>query len=295
LKTPALKMAMLFITALSIFLVVVGFLFYKNILISLGAWSNANKVQVFLKTDTEEKDVTKIQTELSNLAYVKSVKVVDRKLAGEQFKKSLKEFSSGVITEDELIDLIPVTLEIDLIEGLSTYERQQKIESTVSEVNKFSSLIEEVYYSNTWLEKFEKVDRYLRLIGLMALISVLVLTSFMISLMTRVYIDDSKSDIEVYNLIGATKWHIYKVFFSDFLKFLFFGVLASYVASFVFFNALKSQIQKTQLLPLFANEFSFLSAKEAFVLFGLVLLVFLAHAFYTISSSINSLNQIQND
>lgn len=294
-KTPTLKLAMLFTTALSIFMIVVGFLFYKNVLISLGAWSNANKIQIFLKTDTEEKDVAKIQEEVSALSSVKSVSKIDRQTAGEQFKKTLKEFSNGVITEDELIDLIPVTLEVDLIEGLSPFKRQQQIESTVSQINKFSSSIEEVSYSTTWLQKFEKVDKYLRLIGLMAFVSILILTSFMISLMTRVYIDGSKSDIEVYNLVGATKWRIYKVFFADLFKFLLFGVVASYAASFVFFNVLKSQILKSNLLPLFANGFSFLNAKESLILFGLVLIVFLAHAFYTVSSSINSLNQIQND
>lgn len=294
-KTPTLKLAMLFTTALSIFMIVAGFLFYKNVLISLGAWSNANKIQIFLKTDTEEKDITKIQDAVSALPSVKSVSKIDRQAAGEQFKKTLKEFSSGVITEDELIDLIPVTLEVDLVEGLSPQERQQQIESTVAQINKFSSSIEEVSYSTTWLQKFEKVDKYLRLIGLMAFVSILILTSFMISLMTRVYIDGSKSDIEVYNLVGATKWRIYKVFFADLFKFLLFGVVVSYAASFVFFNVLKSQILKSNLLPLFANEFSFLNSKESFILFGLVLIVFLAHAFYTVSSSINSLNQIQND
>lgn len=294
-KTPALKLAMLFTTALSIFLIVVGFLFYKNVLISLGAWSNANKIQIFLKTDTEENDILKIQTEVSTFSSVKSVSKIDRQAAGEEFKKTLKEFSNGVITEDELIDLIPVTLEVELVSGLSPQERQKIIESTVAQINQFGSLIEEISYSTTWLQKFEKVDKYLRLIGLMAFVSILLLTSFMISLMTRVYIDDSKSDIEVYNLIGATKWRIYKVFFADLFKFLLFGLIASYAASFIFFNTMKSQIQKTNLLPLFVNEFSFLNTKESLVLFGLVLVVFLGHAFYTISSSINSLNQIQND
>lgn len=294
-KTPALKLAMLFTTALSIFLIIMGFLFYKNVLISLGAWSNANKIQIFLKTDTDDSDVKKIQTVISALPHVKSVNAIDRKTAGEQFKKTLKEFSNGVVTEDELIDLIPLSLEIDLVDGLSPNERQQQIENTVAQISKFDSLIEEVSYSTSWLQKFEKVDRYLRLVGAIAFISILILTSFMVSLMTRVYIDDSKGDIEVYNLVGATKWRIYKVFFADLLKFLIFGVLASYAASFVFFNTLKTQIQKTNLLPLFINEFTFLNAKEGLTLFALVLFVFLTHAFYTISTSINSLNQIQND
>jgi cell division protein FtsX len=294
-KTSSLKLAMLLTTALSLFLIIVGFLFYKNVLISLGAWSNANKIQIFLKTDTEEKEINKIQEEVSKFTAVKSVIQIDRQTAGEEFKNTLKEFSSGVITEDELIDLIPVTLEIELVSGLSPQERQQQIENTVSQIKKFGSLIEEISYSTTWLQKFEKVDKYLRLIGLMAFVSILFLTSFMISLMTRVYIDDSRSDIEVYNLVGATTWRIYKVFFADLFKFLFFGLVASYAASFVFFNTMKTQIHKTNLLPMFVNEFSFLNTQESFVLFGLVLIVFLGHAFYTISSSINSLNQIQND
>ena len=286
---------MLFTTALSIFLIVTGFLFYKNVLISLGAWSNANKIQVFLKTDAEEKEISKFQNDISTFEYVKSVNKIDRQAAGEQFKSTLKEFSSGVITEDELIDLIPVTLEVELVSNLSAQERQKQIENTVAQINKHSTLVEETSYSNTWLTKFEKVDKYLRFMGAIAFVSVLLLTSFLVSLMTRVYIDDAKNDIEVYNLIGATKWKIYKVFFSDLLKFLLFGVMASYLGSFVFFNAVKSQIEKTELLPLFVSNFAFLSTKESLVLFSLVLLVFLSHAFYTISSSINALNQIQND
>ncbi|MGZ3690609.1 MAG: cell division protein FtsX [Pseudobdellovibrio sp.] len=293
-KLNSLKVALFFITTLSILAILVGFLVYKNTLISLGVWNDSNKMLVFLKTDTDEKQKNSLIEEIKALPPVSSVNVVDRATAGSQFQKSLKEYSNGLITNDELIDLIPETLEIDLESNLGLKERKNIFDGIAEKLKK-NEAIDELSYSSNWIEKFEQIDKFVRSAGLFVFVILTALMSYLVSLMMRVYIDDSKSEIEVYNLLGATRWSIYKLYFKDLIVFVSFSLGVALVFSFVLFSYFKNFLSESGLSKLISDNMVYLKPTELAALLIVLLLVIFSHSFVTISSSVNKLNQINND
>jgi cell division protein FtsX len=139
-------------------MIISGFLFYKNFIGFLGAWNQSNKMNIYLKIDTPELETNKIIDLLKQKSNVVSVKLVDRNEAGLSFQNSLKEFSSGLVTLDELVDLIPESIEVDLKPTLSLKERDDAFAALAEEL-KSNLAIEDVNYGATWIKKFEKIDR----------------------------------------------------------------------------------------------------------------------------------------
>jgi cell division transport system permease protein len=293
-KMKPLKLSLFVIITLSICMIISGFLFYKNFIGFLGAWNQSNKMNIYLKIDTPELETNKIIDLLKQKSNVVSVKLVDRNEAGLSFQNSLKEFSSGLVTLDELVDLIPESIEVDLKPTLSLKERDDAFAALAEEL-KSNLAIEDVNYGATWIKKFEKIDRIIRSLGFLAFLVLLLTISYLVALMVRVYIDDSKQEIEVYSLIGATRWSIYQIFLKDIFIFLAASLVTSFVILFLMFNYVKEKLSVSGLSATFTQNLNFLSFNEStFVIFMLFIFIY-ANCFFTIRSSVNRLNQISND
>jgi cell division transport system permease protein len=275
-------------------MIISGLLFYKNFVGFLGAWNQSNKMNIYLKIDTPEAERNKIIDSLKQKSSVVSAVLVDRNQAGLSFQSSLKEFSSGLVTLDELVDLIPESIEVDLEPTLSLKERDDVFTALATEFRP-NAAIEDINYGATWIKKFEKIDRIMRSVGIFAFLVLLVSISYLVALMVRVYIDDSKQEIEVYSLIGATRWSIYQLFLKDIFIFLSTSLLTSFVILFALFNYIKNKLSVSGLSATFTQNLNFLSFNEStFVIFMLFIFIY-ANCFFTIQSSVNRLNQISNE
>lgn len=293
-KSAPLKASLFIIITVSILTIVTGLLFYKNLIGVLGAWNKSNKMNIYLKVDTTTDDKNKIIALIRQNSHVSSVNVIDRKEAGLAFQNSLKEFSSGLITVDEMIDLIPETIEIDLDGSLSLNERDAKF-AELADSFKGQEQIEEINYSASWLKKFELIDKVFRSAGALIFLILLFSISYLVALMVRVYIDDSKQEIEIYSLLGATSWSIYRLFLKDIFWFLSASLLASFTALFLLFIYLKNRLSASGLSSVISDNLHFLSLSESmFVILSLFVFIYL-NSFITIRSSVNRLNQLTNE
>ena len=293
-KTTSLKIALFFVTSLGMLAILSGLLIYKNTLISLGVWNDSNKMLVFLKVDLTEIQKNQIISEAQAMSSVSGVQLVDRLAAGLNFQKSLKEYANGLVTQDELIDLIPETIEIELESNLNLDERRNAFEKIATQL-KSNTAVDDISYSSNWIEKFSRVDQFIRSTGLFVFLLLTALMSFLVSLMMRVYIDDSKSEIEVYNLLGATRWSIYKLYLKDLILFLVFSFIFSVSLSLLLFYSFKKFLSQSGLSNLISNNIQFLRWDEIATVSIFLILFILSHSYLTISSSVNKLNQINNE
>ncbi len=293
-KIAPLKISLFIVITVSITMIVAGLLFYKNLVGLLGAWNQSSKMSVFLKVDTTKEDRNEIILSLQKNPNVTAVSTIDRKQAGAAFQDSLKEFSSGLISEDEMIDLIPETLEVELSARVGLTDREAIFKALAKEL-KLQNQIEEVSYSANWLKKFELVDNILRSIGLLVFFILLCSISYLIALMVRVYIDDSKQEIEVYSLLGTTRWSIYKLFLKDVFIFLSASLLTSFGLLFFLYLYIKNRLSTSEFSAIAFENIRFLNFSEAmFVVFALFVFIYL-NSFITIQNSVNKLNQLSND
>jgi cell division transport system permease protein len=272
-------------------MLILGYLTYKNTLTALGVWNSSSPLQIFLKVDASENEKTKLLADLKAEPEVAEVILTDRKQAAESFKNSIQSSVQSFLSDDELIDLLPESIEVNLRAELSIDQRQV-IYGNLAE--KFISAVgvDEVVDNSTWLKKFDRIDRFVRAAGLSVFIVVLCLLSYMMSLLLKVYIDESRADIEVYTLLGATRWSIYRIFLSDLLQILLGGSVLTLALSLILFKLLRNYLIQAGLSMNIVENLQFLNFKEAAVFFLLLFVCILSQSFYTIRSSLHSLNKL---
>lgn len=293
-KVAPLKLSIFVVITVSILMIVSGLLFYKNLIGLLGSWNQSSKMSIFLKVDTTEEDKARIVSQLKEVAAIENVTLIDRSQAGTAFRNSLKEFSAGLMTEDEMLDLIPETLEVDLKNTIGLNQRESVFAEIAAGLKK-QPQVEEVSYSASWLRKFELLDSIFRTTGLLIFMIVLSTISYLVALMVRVYIEDSKQEIEIYSLLGVTRWSVYKLFLKDVFVFLTASLAISFTLLYFSFRLIKAKFSSSGLSVMISENLRFLSFSEVlFVTAALFVFIYL-NSFLTIQTTVAKLNQLSND
>lgn len=293
-KLAPLKISLFVIITFSILIIFSSYLGYKNALNLLGVWNQSNKMSIYLKVDSTENEKSELIAELKSISSVVEVALIDRKQAALSFQNSLKEFATGLITEDEMLDLVPESIELDVDRKLTLTDREKAFSEIELKIKAYSQ-VEEINYSATWLKKFESIDRILRTTGFFIFLILLATISYLIALMLKAYIEESKQEVEVYSLLGATRWSIYRYFLKDVSYFVFLSLLLAYIFLYLLFLVVKNVIVSSGLSSVFTENLTFLNFNEMLVVVFFILLFIYVNAYLTIQSSVNRLNQLSYD
>lgn len=275
-------------------MLILGYLTYKNTLTTLGVWNNSSPLQIFLKVDATEDEKNQLILALKTEPQVADVTLTDRKQAAESFKSSIQSSVESFLSDDELTDLLPESVEVSLHSEVDT-EQREGIYASLAEKFKTSPGVDEVVDNSTWLRKFDRIDRFIRAAGLFAFVVVLGLLSYMMSLLLKVYIDESRADIEVYTLLGATRWSIYRIFLADLLQMLVGGSALTLAISFILFKLLRNYLFGSGLSSNLVAHLQFMNFKESAAFFSLLFVCILTQSFFTIRTSLQHLNKLSYD
>jgi cell division transport system permease protein len=177
-------------------------LLFVNINTWVMAWGKSLTMSIYLEHDIDQKRMRAIESALV-------------KLPGAE----LKEF----VSKDKAMRDLIVTLgpQSGLIEGLSTNPLPASFEVLFKDVDKHQldpkaikrSLealggVDEVQYSEQWLERFEGLIYMLKVAGLImgGLLCIAVL--FIMTNTIKLTIYSRRDEIEIYKLVGATDWFL---------------------------------------------------------------------------------------
>ncbi len=293
-KWTPLKISLLFIIALSQLLILAGYLSFKNLNNVLGSWNNSAHLSVYLKTDILDEERSVIETKLKLNTNVSEVEFIGREKAASEFQKSFGEYSAGLLSIDELIDLVPETLVVSLKNNLALQEKVETFNELINETKNLAG-IEELSYGGDWLLKFSKLDRTLKSIGAFILAIILLSVSFLSALMVRILIEDAKAELEVYTLIGATRWFVYRIFLREMLAFLILSLALSFTILFSLYVYLKEVFLVKNMTLNFAERLVFISPFEIGVFCLIVSSFILISSFIALKTTIKRLNQFSYD
>lgn len=291
--TP-LKLSLLVVLSFSMSLILVSFLFYKNINILLGFWGKEAKITFYLKVDATESDKASLLSVLQAQEAIENIQLVDRLTAANDFKKMFGEYSAGIMSADEMIDLIPESYVANIKQGLSVEIQENKLSSLKQSLLK-QPFIEEISYGGKWLNKFAKLDRALKIFGLTLTLVLSLAVCFISALMVRTLVEDSKSEIEVLSLLGATRWLIYSKYLKQFLFFFIFSIFVSIVLTLLIFYIIKNKFLVNQGFQFVADNIRFLNPTEVGWPLGILFLFVMLGAAVSLKSTIQRLSLFSHD
>lgn len=289
-KWSPLKLALISVISLSQILLLVFFLTYKNLNIALGSWSENANLTIYLKADASEAEKNQVIQFLKKVNENNEVIVTSREQAAQEFKKSIGQYAAGLMSDDELTDLIPETIELIAPKAFSLDQKIDLFQKISSALSKFTT-VEESVFGLSWLQRFSNVDKYVQNLGLVSFMVLLLAMGFLSALMVKVLIEDSKAEIEVFNLLGATRWSIYKIYLKDISYTIALSLILTGMASYTLFYVIRMALLKSDFGQFVGNRLSYLNLQEL-ALFTILVAAFVY--FISVISMISSLNKVSH-
>lgn len=293
-KFDSLKTSLFLICTLAFTTICVLLLLYKNASGLLTSWGEQRALVIYLKVDTLPGEKESLLSGLRKHPAVLSADLVDRNQAAQIFKSSLKEFSSGLITNDEMLDLVPETIEVNLKTERPWAEREVQLHDLKQTYLQHHS-VDDITDSLSTLQKFKSFEHYIKSTGLLILLATLLVLSLLMALMLRVYIDDSRTEIEVYSLLGATRWSIYKVYLKELLAFLSLSLLLSYAVLLGVFIYVRKLIHQSDFSSALSGNLSFFNFGELTLLSLIFFSFIFVASFFSVQKTVNRINQLLHE
>ncbi len=183
------------------------------------------QVTAFFKDEAKQEDIDALEKQLQSSGQVASVKFVSKQEALQIYKEQNK--SDPLLLDLVTADVLPASLEISTVQigDLTNVSSELKKDPNVQEVVFQQDVV-------ATLTKWTNAIRYigLTLIIVLSLVSILIMTTIV-----GIKISQKKEEIEVMQLLGATKWYISWPFV---FEGIFYGLIGAFAAWLVSSTAL---------------------------------------------------------
>lgn len=192
------------IGTISISLVLFGFflLFFVNLNTWLMEWGQSLSMSVYIEDGLDDAGTKRIESVLKNLPGAEIKGFTSKEQAMRVLAKGLGAQSGLLdgITENPLpasFEIVFRDVSINEVDPKKTKEYLEKIEG-----------VDEVQYSERWLERFEGLMYVLKVVGL-GIAGFLCLAVLFITTNTiKLTIYSRRDEIEIFKLVGATDWFV---------------------------------------------------------------------------------------
>jgi cell division transport system permease protein len=206
--------------ALTIFLTGLFVVFTINLQSWLGFLREKIEVELFVETGSTDKEIEELKNKITKLEAVREIEYISKDDAAQRFQE---EFGQNVYEVLEF-NPFPPSIVIHLNEGYQTPPAISKLKNRLE----LLANVDEVFYKKPLLEK---IDKYVQIVYMLAILVGLVIIIIAIGLIfntIRLTIYARKDMIHIMRLIGATEGFIRKPFLVEgILQGFLGGILAS--------------------------------------------------------------------
>jgi cell division transport system permease protein len=206
--------------ALTIFLTGLFVVFTINLQSWLGFLREKIEVELFIETGSTDKEIDELKNKIKKLEAVREIEYISKDDAAQRFQE---EFGQNIYEVLEF-NPFPSSIVIHLNEGYLTPAAISKLKNRLE----LMTNVDDVFYKKPLLEK---IDKYVQIVYVMAILIGLVIIIIAIGLIfntIRLTIYARKDMIHIMRLIGATEGFIRKPFLVEgILQGFLGGILAS--------------------------------------------------------------------
>jgi cell division transport system permease protein len=266
---------------ISIILLTSFMLFSTNLNNWISKWGASLSMSVYLKNGTDEKSKKDIESAIKQIKGAEIKGFITRDEAMSNLKKSLGDQAGLLEGLDDII--LPSSFEIVFKNGSGTPLDPKLIKASLEKLNG----VDEVQYSQQWIERFEGLMGMLRVAGyaMGALLCMAVL--FITGNTIKLTIYTRKEEIEIYKLVGATDWFVKIPFLIEGIIQCLAGGVAALLFLFLAYTAISPKTINIMDLPVI--NLSFLSAGDISFIILLSLFLGLAGGFISIGRFFRSI------
>ncbi len=291
LNLKGINLKLFLIVTLTLFTLFGGYLFYKNFILLIGDVKKNKTINVYLKINTLPEETKQLVGQIENNPKVEKVSFINRDATLSDFSNTLGSgVAEGIFSSDELLDLLPESFEILLKEDVTENSKTDFIQQM-----KNSKYVDEVTLHGQFIDRFQELFDVIYYLGALIIVMSLICLTYLITLMIRIFISQSRSEIEIYSLLGATRWSIYKVYIKPIFTFLIFSCGCALIFSYYSFKTIKQAYVTNSEVGFIFNRIEFFNTAEMMAFLFVIFFMILSKSFQTIQKSVNALNQTLNE
>ncbi len=201
-------------------------------------------VSIFFKTDATKEQIDEVSTKLRNDQdlQVKEITYISKEDARASFEEQNKDDIKTLQAIAQAKDAFPASIRV---KTLDTAKLQEVVKITRQE--KYKEIVDKDSYKDdakrTAVDRLGNVAKFMRNGGLVFSVLFGAISILVILNTIRMTIFNRKDEIEIMQLIGASKWYIRGPFI---VEAAIYGAIAGIIASFLFFVGALTQVVKLQ-------------------------------------------------
>lgn len=215
-RNLSLSIASISCISITLVLVAVAILLKENV---DGFTSDIERdvtIVVFIERNTSEEDINTLKTNIESLSNIESITFLSKNDIKKEMSTDAEEISK--ILEEYTDENNPL-----LDEYLVKVKETEKISITAKEIQNMDKVYQ-VKYGEGMVEELVKIFDIVKKIMIIVVVSLVVVTAFLISNTIKISINSRKRQIEIMRLVGASNTYIKLPFF---IEGIILGVLGS--------------------------------------------------------------------
>lgn len=215
----SLSLASISSITITLIVVAMAIMLAFNVTNSADFISKTIEIVVFLDEDIEKADINKVEDEINKTKYVESYVFKSNEEIIAEYRDSSDPYYKAIFAaiKDENNPL-KHTFKVKVTDT-------KEIGSVAAEIEKIDGVFA-VSYGKEWVEKLLVIFDVVKRIGTIAVISLVLVTAFLISNTIKITIFSRKREIEIMRLVGASNLNIKIPFI---LEGLFIGLIGSVI------------------------------------------------------------------
>lgn len=188
--------------ALALLIFSLFLLVYVNLEGAADNWSKKVQVTAYFDQEVNQPELALMKSRVLAIAGTDTVNYISKDQAVERFRSRLK--GQEALLTGVSADILPASLEIGLKKGSRSSEA---IEAYVARLRSVPG-ISEIQYGEEWVRRFNTFLNFARLVGALLGAFIFIAVVFIVSNTIKLTVYSRKEEIELLNLVGATRMFI---------------------------------------------------------------------------------------
>ena len=257
--------------------IVCTMLISENLTRVLSSWGESVQVTAYLDEASDESMTEKIKGQLQKLTEVAKVEYLDRDMATANFKEQMASYAPGLLSDSDFANPFPASFRITLNGGAKPDKLRE-----VSETIKSFEGIEEVSYGQSWVSNYSTFAKVISNFGQALVILLLAGGLMIVGNAVRASVAVRREDVEILELVGATKSMIRTPFLVEGALIGFVAAALALALNFALYSFATEVLSKSLGFMRFTEILSFASLMTVLLVLALGAAVGLAGAYFAV-------------
>lgn len=227
----------------------------------LSVWGEKVQISVYLEDGLSDATVQALRSNFESHPDVESVELVTKEKAADLFRVQMASYAPDLMSDAEFAAPFPASFVLKLKGDQAEESNVAKLETLAADLSKRDG-VEDVSYGQSWVRNYASFVRVIQAAGLSVGMILLIGSMFIIGNSIRALLSGRREEIEILELIGATKDFIRKPYI---LEGALLGILAASFAlalNGAVFGWQLSLMKRSLAFARIANEFRYFDLVE---------------------------------